>query len=185
MIRYLIFYIASAFILCACLYWIYNCDACSDSPEAANSARKLELVRQAELVDYFCLSKRPPAIGQVTIPRAWEKVLNASINIFDNVGEACGSCSELSDRTAELAALTSGEGVYAQSEEDEILVYRPKQSPEWFLVISKPLSALKAAENASPCSKGQTASIVILSLVGALVLTLLARFTVGGLPAKN
>ena len=135
------------------------------------------MMREAELVSYFCLSKRPPVIGKVSIPRAWESALHASIQVFDNTGEVGSSFPELGDRADEFAKLTEGEGIYVESDEKGILAFRPKQSPEWFVVLAKPLDELEAIENAASGSSCKMGSIFLMSLLGALVVTLLARLT--------
>lgn len=183
MIRYLVFYFVSAIVLFLCLYLTNYYGSCSDDSDVADSGRKIDMVREAELVSYFCLSKRPPVIGEVSIPRAWESALHASIKVCDNTSEAGSSLPEASDKVEGLSTLNAGESIYAETEKERILVYRPKQSPEWFLVITKPLDTLKdALATSSHCGK---TSMLLGSLFGALVLTLLARFTIGRVVTKS
>lgn len=182
MIRYLVFFIVSTLILVLCSYLTIYCSSCSSDTEIDNAARKYDMVREAELVSHFCFSKKPPIIGQVSIPRAWETALNASIQVFDNSSETTSSFSELGERQERIGKLAAGESVYAESDKDRILVFRPKQSPDWYIVLSKPLSTLK--ESAATTSCIGAGGILIYSILGSLVLTVLARFIFGRTAAQ-
>jgi hypothetical protein len=185
MIRYLIFYIASALVILASFYSINLYNSCLSDADAQNPAFKADMTRDAELVDYFCLSKRPPVSGDAVIPSAWEKALHASIKIADNAGEACGSYPELSGRSDEISNLSAGEALYASTEKSHLLVYRPQKFTDWFLVISKPLGSMKTVNGLDASSSVNCGGRIFLSLLGALILTLFAKFTIGKLSAQN
>jgi hypothetical protein len=179
MLRYLKLFCISAIVVGICVYWplvifAHKINSSSFTQEAA----KQILLREAKLVEYFCLSKIPPTIGEVNIPKAWEKALNSAIAMKSSAGEVSGLYAAFRKHTDELSKLTKGKAVYEQSDGLHYLAYIPSESPNWFIVIAKPASALKlviATPNAGIFSPLLTA--FIFGLVGAVLITLTARFT--------
>jgi predicted membrane protein len=179
MLRYLKLFIVSAIIVGVCVYWpLATFTHKVNSSAFTQEAAKQVLMREAKLVEYFCLSNIPPTIGEVNIPKAWEKALSSKIALKSSAGEVSGLYEVFKKHADELSQLTKGKAVYELSDGQHYLAYIPSESPNWFIVIAKPASALRsviATPGAGVFSPLLTA--IILGLIGAVLISLAARFT--------
>jgi hypothetical protein len=185
MFRYFQFFIGCAIVLGACVYWpLAELQQNYEEETATGQLSKQVLQREAELVAYFCLSDIPPVGGKATIPRAWEKALDSSVELRESTGEVSGSHDAFTSRVDELTNLQSGESIYGRTESEHILAYRPHESPNWYIVITKPLAALKFT-NVESETGHPLRTAVALGLIGSLILTVMARFVIGSGAAEK
>jgi hypothetical protein len=181
MIRYFQFYIASTFLLGALIYWpLANFEEQAEAGKSAEIRSQDVLHREAKMVDYFCLSKIPPVSGKATIPKSWEKALQSTIDLRENAAEVTGTFPELSGMAKELNLLSAGEAVYSKSETRHVLAFRPKQSPNWFIVITKPLNGIQIAADGGDSGSDPLRTAISFALFGSLLLTIMAHFVMGG-----
>lgn len=131
------------------------------------------LLKEAKLVEYFCLSRIPPAGGSASSPKDWETVLNTDIRLADNVGEISGMSPALSAAGNELRNLKAGDHVVVNDSQDRArnyLVYRSALNPNFLLVMNKhdpQLTAVAAAPRSTPFAW----KVLLTNLVAALLLT--------------
>jgi hypothetical protein len=178
MFRYLQLFVINAIVVGACIYWplstyVHKAESSAFVQEAAMQV----LLREAKLVEYFCLSKIPPTIGEVNIPKVWEKALGSTISLRSSASEVGGLYEAFKEHAKELSKLSEGKAVYAQSKDRHYLAYIPSESPNWFIVIAKPGSALKSVIATPSAGASPLLITVCFGLAGALALTLIARFT--------
>ena len=128
------------------------------------------LLREAELVERFCLGRYAAMPGRSGIPAEWEKALGSRIRLRDNVGEVVSEAPELLSHADEIRSLPPGASLHVRTSGDaaaHVLVHRPPSAPNQFLVLSKTDVALRANAPQLP------ASPVLISLLSALSVALI------------
>jgi hypothetical protein len=130
------------------------------------------LLREAELVEHFCLGRYAPMPGRSAIPAEWEKALESRIRLRDNVGEVVSEAPELASRADEIRNLPPGASLYVATSGDatvHVLVRRPPSAPNQFLVISK--SDVAEGENLRKLPVSPLLVALLSALGAALILT--------------
>lgn len=130
------------------------------------------LLREAELVEHFCLGRYAPMPGRSAIPAEWEKALGSKIRLRDNAGEVISEAPELTSRADEIRNLPVGGTLHGQASgkaSAHVLVRRPPSAPNQLLVISKSDVALQGNLRGSPASPLIVA--LLSALAAALILT--------------
>ena len=180
MSRYLLLFVIFAVVVTAAVYWPLASNARkSASSEFAKESAKQVLLREAKLIEYFCLSKIPPTIGEANIPKAWEKALKSSIDLYSNLREVSGKYPAFRERGEDLTRLSGGEAVYVQSEDYHYLAYEPRESPSFYVVIAKPESELRMVSAELSGGMSPLVTAVIPGVICALLLTVATRYVTG------
>ncbi|MDD5088866.1 MAG: hypothetical protein PHI18_08725, partial [bacterium] len=144
------------------------------------------LLREANLVEYFCLSRIPPVIGRSSVPSEWETALKTTIRLRGNVGEIAAMSPEFKSRLEELRGLQPGQSLFTTSSTESgrqnVLVYQPKTGGTTYLVLMKS-AAETARENGGSCG-GYLWLTLLIGIAGGLIVTGLAaalgRRTISG-----
>jgi len=130
------------------------------------------LLREADLVEHFCLGRFASMPGRSGIPAEWEKALGSRIRLRDNVGEVVSEAAELTARAEEIRSLSPGASLHARTSGDgrgHVLIRRPASAPNQFLIISKTDAALR--ENLPKLPVSPLLISLLSALATALILT--------------
>jgi hypothetical protein len=167
--NYVKLFLASWILTTAAVYWpLADAGGSLIGQKAASDV----LHKEARLIEYFCLSKIPPAFGAATVPRAWGEALNSDIGLRETVGEVADLAPALKDRTEEVKNLGAGQSIYARDASKNYLVYRPQES-NLYIIVSKVNSDMAPASVATP---SPLATALASGLIVALLLTGLTRY---------
>jgi hypothetical protein len=132
------------------------------------------LLREAKLIDYFCLSRIPPLLGASLIPKEWEQALGSEITLSDQVGELSGMHTIIGSKADEIRNLQAGEFVVLHDQQTRQLwhlIYKPLSGGSRLLHISK-----QAEQFSDSGVGGRPTNWLILggiAAAGALLITLL------------
>lgn len=132
------------------------------------------LAREAELVDYFCLSKMPP-VGVASIPKEWEKVLEAAVKVRETAGEAANDIGLPRENAERITSLKAGEGYAHADKGRQHYVLRSGQGKGWFLVLSKRSPGGGILPSNGDSKPSGIAMAIALALIGGGLMTLLAK----------
>jgi hypothetical protein len=142
------------------------------NPVSEGEASRI-LLREAQLVENFCLGSFAPMPGRTGVPAEWEKALASRIRLRDNVAEVLSDAPELAPRIDEIRNMPPGAWLFAKASSDNdthVLVLRPSSAPRQFLVVSKTNAGFGEDPRSLPVS---SLVISLLSaLAAALILTL-------------
>jgi hypothetical protein len=175
--QHLPFFLIAFAVAAVAIYWPARWVQTHSTDHSAPSEIGGLLLREAELVEHFCLGRYAPMPGRSGIPAEWEKALGSRIRLRDNVGEVVSEAPELASRADEIRNLPPGASLYVATSGDataHVLVRRPPSAPNQFLVISK--SDVAEGENLrkSPVSPFLVA---LLSALGAALILTAVRAT--------
>jgi hypothetical protein len=173
--NHFLFFLAAFIIILNAIYWPMSLiQRQSFAGKTENEATRI-LLREAELVEHFCLSRYAPAPGRATIPAEWEKVLGSQIRLRDGVGEIVSDAAELQSRAEEIRQLAPGQTlqhVTRSRPQQHVIVKRPIGAPNQFLFISKTDVKLRElADSRLPFNPAVIAAVV--AAAAALILTIL------------
>jgi len=184
--RYGILLVSACIVVWAGAYlsvtWV-NCQ--TGGGGTANEAHHA-LLKEARLIEHFCLSRIPPVIGKPAVPTEWERALKTTIRLRGNVGEISAMVPDLKPRLDEVRDLRQGESVFAESRTESgkqnILIYLPKSGERTYLVLMKSSAAVSGDEATSP--KSVLWITFLVGIVGGLILTglnsMIGRKSIGG-----
>jgi hypothetical protein len=171
--RLLIFFVVSFLIVSSGTYWPLRMSCLGNKSSGSNGTAEA-MRREAQLVDYFCLNRIPPAFGKSLIPAEWEKALGATIRLRGGIGEVVSEEPKLNTMLDQIRALKAGESVYLSAGKRDVLVYRPAALGDQLLFIAKDGSSGGGVTTArSGCHPFLIA--ILIGLVGASLLTVLAQ----------
>lgn len=179
--RYIKFWIASTIVLFLLALWPVGVISGRTTSHVSQGGL---LVREAQLVDEFCLSKAPNS-GRASNPRSWESVLGANIRIREAAGEAAADVGMPRDRAGEVSALKPGQGITLVNEKGTHYILKSAQGRDWYVVLSKHDAGddVFIGGNAG-LSPSPIAMALALALLGGGLMTLLARVAFG-VPKSN
>lgn len=131
------------------------------------------LLKEAHLIEHFCLSRIPPVIGRPSVPIEWESALKTTIRLRGNVGEISAMVPDLKPRLDEVRALEPGQSVFAvsrtESGQQNVLIHLPKSGERTYLVLMKSPTAI-SHEEGNLCG-GYFWITLLIGIAGGLLLT--------------
>lgn len=143
-----------------------------------------QLQKEAEIVEYFVLSRIPPMLGRTTGLSEWEKALGSSIRLRDGIGEVSSEAPEFSAMANQLRTLASGEGLAVATQRDAqkgiALAYKIKSGNQYLVVFKPAATAIPASAGGWPL----WLQSLIAGLTGGILLTIIRRFLPPPAPAK-
>lgn len=136
-----------------------------------------QLQREAEIVEYFVLSRIPPMLGRTTGLSEWEKALGSTIRLRDGVGEVSAEAVEFESIVAKVRGLEPGQAVVVATDGGErkgfALAYKIKNGNQYLVIFKSRTGAA-----ALPGSGGRQLLVfaLIAGVLGAAALAALARW---------
>jgi hypothetical protein len=180
LIKNILFFIAAWLILVTTV-WLAHHKAWNQHHVPSASSTAGILLKEAKLIEYFCLSRIPPGGGSASVPKAWSEVLATDIRLADNVGEVAGISPALANDITKIRSLEPG-GHFATNDPSAqnraYLVLRSSLNPNFMLVLAKDDAAATGAGTESGEQKVNGMLFIITGLA-ALLLTLLGSLLWG------
>ncbi|MFZ5434692.1 MAG: hypothetical protein ACOZB3_13080 [Calditrichota bacterium] len=137
------------------------------------------MVREARLIEHFCLSRIPPTTNRAAIPAEWEKALGTTIDLRETAGEVSAIIPEVKPNAAALRVLVPGQSVFIITSDKSgryyALIYRPTTSAQQYLALRK----LVGDETVRTSTSLPMSPWLISILIGggcAVILTLIAGY---------
>jgi hypothetical protein len=173
--QHLLFFLIAFAVTGVAVYWPVRWVQKHLSEHATSGDIGGVLLREAELVEHFCLGRYAPMPGRSAIPAEWEKALESRIRLRDNVGEVVSEAPVLASRADEIRNLPPGASLYVATSGDavaQVLVRRPPSAPNQYLIISKSEDPQPDEPHRLPAS---SLLITLLSALGAAVILTATR----------
>jgi hypothetical protein len=171
--RIAVFFIVSFLIVASGAYWPLRM-SCGGNMSRGDNGVAGDLRREAQLVEYFCLSRVPPVFGKSLIPAEWEKALGTTIRLRSGVGELASEEPKLTTMLNQIRALKAGESVYLAAGSRDVLVYRPAAFGDQLLFLAKS-SGSNGVSGTTHTGCNPLLSAMLIGLVAAILLTVLGQ----------
>ena len=173
--KHLLFFFVTFLVIANAIYWPLTTCQRKPSLNAIGNETSRMLEREADLVEFFCLSRYAPAPGRAAIPAEWEKALDSKIRLHNGAGEIVSEAAELQMRADEIRNLAPGKTLLHITRSrplQYLVVRRPVAIPNQLLFIAKSAESTRDLTG-NPTRTKSVVPVIIVSIAAALLITIL------------